>query len=119
MMVCAEGEEFPPGAQMKGFLRSTEKEERGERKCRCGQLAGGGSGLRRAGLEGPPARRVEGGGARPPGPGLAGQSSGARPTAIQLRYRGRGVRIVSLGTRIPHLESTPSSRSPYLPVFFS
>lgn len=45
MMVSAEGKQFPPGAQMEGFLRSTEKEEQGERKCRRGQLAGGGWGL--------------------------------------------------------------------------
>lgn len=64
------------------------------------------------------ARRVEGNQATLSGPGLAGQSSGAQPTAIPLRYKGHGVRTVSLGTRIPHLESTPSNRSPYLPVAF-
>ena len=39
-----------------GFHRSTEEEERGEGKCRCGQLAGGGGGFE----ELPAARRPEG-----------------------------------------------------------
>lgn len=47
MTVSAEGRSFPslppptPGTQTEGFLRSTEKEEQGEGKGRCGSAGGG------------------------------------------------------------------------------
>ena len=89
---------------MEGFPGSVETEGQ-ERERRCGQLAGGGWGPRRAAAAG---RRGRGPGG-PQAPHRSGRSSGASTPAQSNPGQAPRVGVLSLGASVLQLESIPST----------